>query len=90
MEPAEVMLSGFIGVVADSFRPLYSTSGFRLYNSTVSANFYFQINKLYQAKYYIFLQDNLCSNATNSSTWFFLNQKISSSKKIAIGGKFHA
>jgi len=90
MDPAEVMLSGFIGVAADSYRPLYCTSGFNLYNATVSAIIYFQIIKLHPAKDYNILQVSVCPIASMLSAYFFLIQKISSSKKLVIGGKSHA
>ena len=90
MDPAEVMPSGFIGIAADSYRPLYCTSGFSLYNITASPNFYFQINRLQQEKNYSILPVSVYSIAFILSAYFFFIQKISSSKKLAIGGKSHA
>ena len=90
MDPAEVMLSGFIGVAADSYWPLYCTSGFSLYNATGSPIIYFQINNLHPQKHYYILPVSVCPFASISSACFFLIQKIRSSKKIAIGGKSHA
>ncbi len=85
MDPAEVMLSGFIGVAL-----LYCTSGFSLYNSIVSSIFYIHINWLHPTKHYNVLQVSVCSVNTLSSARIILFQKICSSKILAIGGASHA
>ena len=90
MDPAEVTLSGFIGVAADSYRPMYTTSGFSLYNAPVSGFFCFQINRLQREKNYNILPVNVFSFASILSTCFFFIQNISSSKILRMGGKSHA
>jgi hypothetical protein len=90
MDPAEVMLTGFIGVAADSYRPLYCTPGLSLNNPTFSGIFCFKINRLQRKKNYNILPVNVCSFASILSTCFLFNQNISSTKKLAIGDKSHA
>ena len=85
MDPAKVMLSGFIGVAL-----LYCTSGFSLNNSTVSAIFFLHINRLHPQKSFHVLPVAVCSIAAISSARFVLFQKICSLKLLAIGGKSHA
>ena len=85
MDPAKVMLSGFIGVAL-----LYWTSGFSLYNSIVSSIFYYHINWSYTEKPYPILPVSIVSIAAISSGRFVSFQKICSLKLPAIGGASHA
>ena len=104
MDPAEVMLSGFIGVALPSERQpesihsggvfgrpgLHCTSGFSLSNSIVSSIFYIDINGLHPQKHYNVLQVNVRSVTTLASARSFSFQKISSLNLPDIGGASHA
>ncbi len=85
MDPAKVMLSGFIGVAL-----LYCTSGFSLYNCIVVSLFYYPIIWSYPEKRYHVLPVSIGSIAAISSARFVSFQKTCSLKLLAIGGASHA
>ena len=85
MDPAKVMLSGFIGVAL-----LYCTSGFSLYNYIVSSIFYCHINWSYPQNRYHVLPVSIGLIAAILSARFVSFQKICSLKLLDIGGASHA